>query len=342
MYMVTGRSGFFGQVLTERLLNQNKKVRIFDKIGSKIDHPNLEVIIGDVRDKEKLNEIFDDVKIVYHNIAQVPIAKNKNLFWSVNYEGTENILNASLKKKIKHLVFISSSAVYGIPERNPIKEDSKKYPLEEYGKAKLAAEELCKKFINEGLTCSIIRPRTILGPGRLGIFQILFEWIYLNLNIPVIDKGNNIFQFIHANDLADVCMKVGTKEVSMDYNVGANIYGSMRENLENLINNVGSKSKIKSVSSSFANISMNFTSYFGLSPLAKYHALMYGNSMYFDTSLAQKELNFNPIYSNDEMLLESFKWYQLNREKIIHKSTQGSKHQNALRQGILRVAPYLI
>ena len=342
MYLITGGSGFFGQVLTKKLLKKKKKVRIFDQINSKIIDPNLEIVIGDIRDKEKINEIFKGVDIVFHNVAEVPIAKNKNLFWSVNYEGSKNILDASLTYNIKHFVYTSSSAVYGVPIKNPINESSKKYPAEDYGKAKLASEELCHEFKDKGLPCSIIRPRTILGPGRLGIFQILFEWIYLDLNIPVIDNGNNIFQFIHADDLADVCISASQKSFSADYNVGAKHYGSMRKNLENLINNVGSKSKIKSVSSSFAQLSMNLTSYLGLSPLAKYHSLMYGKSMYFDISLAEKNLDFKPQYSNDEMLFESYKWYKMNRKKIISYTADGSNHQKALRQKLLKLVPYLI
>ena len=342
MYLVTGGAGFFGEVVIKELLSQGESVRCFDLNIPNITHPNLETITGDVRDTELVNNIFEGVNIVHHNIAQVPLAKDKTLFWSVNHEGTANLLKASLENNIEHFIYTSSSAVYGVPKQNPINELSKKNPAENYGKAKLAGEELCKEYQYKGLNCSIIRPRTILGQGRLGIFQILFEWIHLGLNIPVIDEGNNLYQFIHSKDLAKACIAAGKKPIGNSYNIGAQKFGSMRDAIQHVIDNSDSDSKIKSVSSRYTEKAMNIASKLKFSPLGNYHALMYGKNFYFDTSHAEKELNFSADYSNDEMFLESYKWYCLNRESILSGKKNGSKHQSAVKQRILRLVPYII
>ncbi len=341
-YLVAGGAGFFGEILVKKLLSQNKLVRSFDLNNTNIKHPNLEVITGDVTNPRAVDQATDGVDLVLHNIAQVPIAKDKELFWSVNEGGTKNLLKSSLKHGVRHFIYTSSSAVYGAPEKNPVNEKTPPSPAEDYGRAKLAGELLCKEYIAKGLVCSIVRPRTILGMGRLGIFQILFEWIYKGLNIPVIDKGKNIYQFIHAKDLATACIAAAEKAEPNDYNIGAETYGTMYEVLESLILHSNSKSRIRSVSSRLIEAPMNLTSKLGVSPLGAYHALMYGKDMYFDIGVAKKELQFKPIYSNNEMFIESYEWYCKNRGLILSGKLSGSKHQTAIKQKILRVVPYLI
>ena len=236
----------------------------------------------------------------------------------------------------------SSSAIYGVPKINPVNEKTTPFPAEDYGKAKLAAERLCQEYNKKGLKCSIVRPRTILGIGRLGIFQILFEWIYQGLNIPVIDEGKNIYQFIHIKDLINASIKASQKLEANNYNIGASEFGTMYETLENLILHSNSKSKIKSVPSKFVQKGMTISSALGLSPLGAYHSLMYGSSMYFDNELAKKELDFNPIYSNNDMFIESYEWYCKNRELILSGELSGSRHQSAMKQKILKFVPYFI
>tara|TARA_B100001250_G_scaffold65148_1_gene51613 strand:- start:28141 stop:29169 length:1029 start_codon:yes stop_codon:yes gene_type:complete len=342
MYLVAGGAGFLGEVLIKKLLEQGNQVRSFDQNITNIEHRNLEVIQGNVLDFKSVENAMKGVDIVFNNIAQVPISKNKKLFWAVNEGGTKNLLEASLNGSVEHFIYTSSSAVYGAPVKNPVNEKTLPIPAEDYGKAKLAGENLCHKYNEKGLKCSIIRPRTILGTGRLGIFQILFEWIYQGLNIPVIDGGKNIYQFIHASDLVNASISASKMEVPGCYNIGATHFGSMHDVLSNLIQCSKSSSKIKSVSSKFTQKGMSITSMLGLSPLGAYHALMYGKSMYFDVKHAKEKLKFEPKYSNNEMFLESYKWYCENRDEIISGRLAGSGHKSAMKQKILKLVPYII
>ena len=342
MKLVTGGAGFFGEKVVIKLLDAGHSVTCFDINRPNFTHPNLRICQGDIRDQSAVVEAVDGANEVYHNIAQVPVAKDRDLFWSVNYEGMKNILASSLDNKIKRFVYTSSSAVFGIPEGNPVVASTKPNPKEEYGRAKLAAESLCTEYREKGLSCSIIRPRTVLGIGRLGIFQILFEWIYQGKNIPVLGSGANIYQFVHADDLADACIAAGTAPREGIFNIGTDRFGSMREVLEHLANYAGTGSRVKSVPANLAKIGMNITSTIGLSPLGSYHSLMYGKSMYFDIENAKKSLNFKPVYSNNEMFEQTYDWYCERRDDILSGRLAGSKHQSAIKQRVLRIVPYFL
>ena len=132
----------------------------------------------------------------------MPLAKDRGQFWSVNRDGTRILLDAARQAGVGKVVYTSSSAVFGIPEAVPVTIDTRPNPGEDYGRAKLAGEDLCRAANAGGLDVSIIRPRTILGHGRLGIMQILFDWVATGRDVPVFDGGHSTYQFVHADDLA--------------------------------------------------------------------------------------------------------------------------------------------
>jgi nucleoside-diphosphate-sugar epimerase len=333
--LVTGGSGYFGSLLVQKLHERGYPVRIFDLCKPDGLGGGVEFQQGDIRDAAAVNIACRDAEYVFHNVAQVPLAKDSKLFWSVNRDGTRNLLEASLAQRVRKVIYTSSSAVYGVPKTNPVTEKTQPSPGEDYGRAKLAGEKLCRESASQGLDVSIIRPRTILGHGRLGLFQILFEWIYQGKNIPVLDGGKNIYQFVHADDLAEACILAGEKPGAEDYNCGTNSFGTMREALENLCRHAGTGSRLKSLPMSLIEPAMNISSALGLSPLGTYHSLMYGRSMYFDVSKAMAELNWTPRYSNNTMFIDSYDWYVRHREVVLKSSADASRHKSPVKQGIL-------
>ena len=334
--LITGGAGYFGSLLVERMRARGYACRVFDIADDMVRGSDVEYIKGDIRDYEAVLDACAGVSVVHHNVAQVPLAKDDALFRSVNYHGVENILRASLTSRVQKVVYTSSSAVFGVPRSNPVTESCLPCPGESYGQAKYDGELLCKDFIERGLDVSVIRPRTIMGHGRLGIFQILFEWIYNGQNVPVLDSGKNIYQFVHADDLAIACIKAGELSGPTIYNCGASEFGSMRDVLEDLCAHAGTGSRVRSVPLQPAVIGMKLTSKLGLSPLGAYHAIMYGKSMYFDISKAKVELDWKPRYSNNEMFRESYDWYVENRKRVL-SSSGGSHHRSAVKQGVLKL-----
>jgi nucleoside-diphosphate-sugar epimerase len=335
--LITGGSGYFGCLLRGRVLERGDTVRIFDLVDVADRPAAVEYVAGDIRDAAAIGRACQGVDVVYHNVAQVPLAKDRALFWAVNHGGTENLLVAARNAGVKKIVHTSTSAIFGVPKRNPVDETTEPTPMEEYGRAKLAGEQLVRRFAAEHeLDVTIIRPRTILGHGRLGIFQILFNWVEEGRNIPVLGTGDNVFQFVHGDDLADACIRAARRLGSAVYNIGAERFGTMRQALEALCRHAGTGSKVYSVPLGLAVAAMRVTSVLGLSPLGSYHSLMYGRSLYFDVSRAKAELGWSARWSNEEMLCQSYDWYRAHKAEVL-AAKGASPHRSALKQGVLAV-----
>ncbi|MBX3190762.1 MAG: NAD-dependent epimerase/dehydratase family protein [Labilithrix sp.] len=333
IHLVTGGAGYFGTLLVEELVKRGKKVRILDVHDAELP-AGVEKIRADIRDAAAVERACEGVEVVHHNVALVPLAKDREAFFAVNEGGTKNLLEAAKKKKVRKVVSMSSSAIFGAPDKNPVDDDTPLRPGEDYGKAKLAAEDLCRDYVKQGVDVSIIRPRTIMGHGRLGIMQILFEWIRQGRNIPVLGRGDNVYQFVHADDLASAALAAAERPGASTYNVGAEKFGTMRETLEALVAHAGTGSRVVSVPSAPAVSMMKLTSRLGVSPLGAYHALMYGKAMYFDVSRTKRELGWSAKFGNVEMFIDSYEWYRRHRDEVLNRK-DASHHRSPVRQGVL-------
>ncbi|MBX3125841.1 MAG: NAD-dependent epimerase/dehydratase family protein [Polyangiaceae bacterium] len=338
--LVTGGSGFFGEVLVQHLLGRGDRVRILDLVENADRPAQTELVLGDIRDRAVIERALAGVEVVHHNVAQVPLAKDREQFWSVNVEGTRLLLEACAAAKVRKVVLVSSSAIYGVPDANPVTLETPPRPREAYGHAKLEGERLAARFIDAGLSVSIVRPRTILGHGRLGIFQILFEWVRRGSPVFTLGPGNNRYQFVHADDLARVCAAADRRSESEVYLAGTDRFGTMRELLEGLVRHAGSSSPVIALPLRATQLGMKVTSKLGLSPLGDYHTLMYGREMFFDLSAIKDHLGITPAYSNAEMIAESYDYYLAHRDEILSRRG-ASHHRSPVRLGILKALEYL-
>jgi len=334
--LITGGSGYFGETLVKDLLKRGYQCSILD-----LNNPSQDIMSSitfhraDILEFKAVDIACNGIDIIFHNVAQVPLANDNKLFDSVNRVGAENIIKAGIKNKCKHLVYTSSSAIYGVSALNPISEECPRDPQENYGRSKLEGEKICMDNRGQGMRISVIRPRTILGRGRLGIFQILFEWVFQGSNIPVFDNGENMYQFIHIDDLSEACILSAEKDSDSEYNVGAIDFCSMRETLEALLEHAKTNSKIRSLPSSVVVPLMQFFAFIRLSPLSPFHALSYGEARYFNTNKTETELNWKSKYSNKDAIIQSYDWYLQNRESILLNASTNSHHKSAVSQGIL-------
>lgn len=331
--LVTGGSGFFGTMLVERLRARGDEVRILDVMAPDPVPAGVEVVTADIRDADAVREACAEVDVAFHNVAQVPLAKDRHLFWSVNVVGTATLLVAARDAGVGKVVSTSTSAIYGIPESNPVDEGTPPRPLEAYGRAKLEAELLCRDAVDAGLDVTIVRPRTILGHGRLGIMSMLFELVAEGAPVPVLGSGANRYQFVHAADLAEACIRAGDRPGPSAYNVGAPGFGTMRETLESLCAHAGTGARVVSLPHAPARLGMQAASRAGLLPLAPYHWLLYGESLWFDSSRAERELGWTARYDTPTMLAETYDWWLAHRDDPALAS--GSHHQSPARMGAL-------
>lgn len=337
--LVTGGSGFFGIPLVKGLLDKNYQVKILDI--EDLNNPEVEERVEftkcDIRYKKRVDEACKGIDYVFHNAAILPISRaKKKIFWDVNVGGTQNVLDGSLHNKAKRLIFISSSAPYGIPKEIPITEHTEFNPVCDYGRSKIEAERICNEYRNKGLDIVILRPRTIIGKGRLGLFQILYSWIADNKNIYIIGKGDNLYQDLSIRDMVNACTLSIEKDCkNEDFNLGTDRFKTVRETLQELIDYAKSSSKIVSLPVNLARTALKTLDILNLAPFTSWHYMTADKPFYFDISKAKKNLGWQPEMSNFDMFKESYDWYLSHRKEI--DSNFGTTHRKSVRQRILRI-----
>lgn len=333
--LVTGGSGYFGSLLVQRLLDAGHTVRVLD-LHDVDDRPEgVQFVGGDVRDRETVRRAVDGIDIVFNNVAQVPLAKDLVLLRTVNVDGTTLLLDVAREAGVHKVVHTSSSAVFGIPAANPVLPTTVPSPIEAYGHAKLAAEWACLEAATHGLDVSIVRPRTILGHGRLGIFGILFDWIADGADVFVLGDGSNRYQFVHADDLADICVLAAGHTGPMILNAGTDRFGTMRESLESLCQHAATGARVRSLPARPTSLAMRAAAGLGLAPFAPYHWIMYSKSLWFDIDHARNSLGWQPKFSNEEMFAASYDWFLANRAST--NDASASHHRQTAKQGGLKL-----
>jgi nucleoside-diphosphate-sugar epimerase len=341
-HLVTGSSGFLGSAIVRKLISQGERVVSLDILEDNEISKVSEFYKIDVSNNfENYKKIFENVDFVHHNAALVPLTKAGNNFFKANVLGTRNILNQSIKYSVGHFSHMSSSAIFGKPEKNHNVDYSKYNPTGIYGKSKYLAElEVKKKFNDQNKffkSCSIIRPRPIIGKERLGIFEILFDWVIDNKKIPIIGSGNNNFQFAHTDDLVDVSIETAKRNISGTFNIGTNQYSTLKNDLNNAFKLMGSKSQVVGINRNLCIPILFILDKLNLSPLSSWHYLSYDWNFEYDLDDAFKKLEWRPKYSNVEMICEAYKWYLENKMNI---SNNNSSHKSNVKQKFLKIIKF--
>src|SRR5215204_4952262 len=248
-WAISGGAGFLGLHLARRLLAEGHQVRSLDLVP--LDEPGLDVeeLRGDIRDDAAARRLVAGARILVHAAAALPIRGSRREIRSVNVDGTLTLLSAAAEAGVRRVVLISSTAVYGVPEKHPIEEDDPLDGVGHYGESKIEAEGVCRAFIERGLDCVILRPKTFIGPERLGVFEILFDWIREGRRIYVLGKGHNRYQLLGVEDLVDAIVRAGTvpEAAGEKFNVGATEFGTVRSDLQSLIDHADSNSRLRRV-----------------------------------------------------------------------------------------------
>ncbi len=326
--LITGGTGFLGVHLARHFLKKNYAVTLFDL--SRLDAKDLigkvKFVKGDVRNAKLLSKFLKNQDFVVHAAAALPIQVSKKAIYSVNIDGTKTVLNESLKQKVKRLVFISSTAVYGVPKHLPEKETSPINPIGWYGISKVEGEKLCLEYQRKGLEINILRPKTFLGIERLGVFELWFEAIFSNHSLFILGNGNNKYQLLSVSDLVMAVEKALNVKTSGEiFNIGAKKFDTWRSDLGFVIKHAKSKSKIRSLPTLPSQLALQILEILRLSPIAAWHYKTMPIDSYVSIRKAEKILNWHPKKSNQDLFLESYLWYKKNRKDIIGR--KGNTHR---------------
>lgn len=327
MYLITGGSGFLGTGLARRL----RPVRIFDLRFKKDLPAGAEFFLGDIREPEDVGKAVEGVSTVFHLASLLPCARAGREFYRVNVEGTRNLMEACRRQGVKRVVYISSSSVYGVPAALPLREDSPVDPVGDYGRSKLLGEEVCRNYIASGMRVSIIRPRFIVGPGRLGILEVIFGWVRKNRKVYTIGRGNNRFQMVGIEDLIDACLLAADSGKNGVYNIGADDVPAVRELLAGLIRHARSSSKLVPLNAPAVKLGMRVLDALNLVAFSREQYLLADREYILDTSKAKEELGWRPKYTHAGAFNSAYDWYINNQsasweenkcdhppEKILH------------------------
>ena len=341
-FLITGGSGFLGINLIRFLYDKGHEIKSLDLVD--FDYPDMkdkiEIIKGDIRDKEVVKKSVEGVDIVVHCAAALPLYTPEEIF-STDIDGTRNMLEAAEEAKVERLVHISSTAVYGIPDHHPLYEMDKLDGVGPYGKAKIKAEEECLKFREKGMCVPIIRPKSFIGPERLGVFDLLFDWAKDGHGFPMIGNGKNRYQLLDVEDLCSsiyLCSTLDRELVNDTFNIGAREFTTMREDYQAVLDFAGHGKKIKGLPEKPIILTLRFLEALNLSPLYKWVYETASKDSFVSIEKAEKILSYKPRYSNKDALIRNYKWYIDHYEEFKNKS--GISHRVPWKQGILKAAKY--
>lgn len=319
LWAISGGAGFLGLHLARRLLATGSSVRTLDV--TPLDDPRLEGAVeelrGDVRDERRARALVRGADVLVHAAAALPIRGTRAGIFSVNVDGTATVLGAALDAGVRRVVFVSSTAVYGVPEVHPITEDAPLRGVGHYGESKIAAERVCRELGRRGLDVVTVRPKTFLGPERLGVFEILFDWIREGRRIPVLGDGSNRYQLLAVEDLVEATLRAAEAEVAGEtMNVGASDFGTVRSDLEALVAHARSSSRLLPVPARPAELALRALELLRVSPLAEWHYRTAHRDSFVDISKAERLLGWTPRLSNEQALVATYDWYLSNRERL--------------------------
>jgi nucleoside-diphosphate-sugar epimerase len=336
---ISGGAGFLGLHLARRLLADGHEVRTLDL--APLDDAQLEREVeelrGDVRDEAATARLVAGADVLVHAAAALPIRASRAEIRSVNAGGTATTLAAALQADVRRVVVISSTAVYGVPDHHPIHEDDPLVGVGPYGDSKIEAERIARAFDSRGLDVVTVRPKTFVGPERLGVFEILFDWVREGRSVPILGDGSNRYQLLAVEDLVEAIVRCFPADgiEGLAINLGATRFGTVRDDLETLIRHAGSGARLRPVPARPAELVLRALELARLSPLAEWHYRTAHRDSFVSVERAQQLLGWQPRLSNAETLCATYDWYLANRERL---GDAGTTHRVRWSQGALGLA----
>lgn len=338
-YLITGGAGFLGINMTRYLLARGHKVVSLDFAPFDYpEKPQINAILGDIRDLPAVENAMQGVDVVIHTAAALPLYSPEDIY-STDIQGTRNVIDTAKKFGAKRFIHISSTAVYGIPDHHPLREDDKLQGVGPYGKAKIEAEQVCLEYRKQGMVVPIIRPKSFVGPERLGVFALFYDWAKDGHGFPMLGSGNNRYQLLDVEDLCDaiyLCATLPADQVNDTFNIGAKVFTTMKEDYQAVLDYAGFGKKISGLPAGPAIWTLRILEALKISPLYKWVYETASKDSFVSIERAEKKLGYAPKFSNKDALLRNYKWYIDNLSKFEH--TSGVSHRVPWKQGILGIA----
>lgn len=291
---------------------------------------------GDVRDEELLRSAFHGTDVVVHGAAALPSYPADEIA-DIDVRGTRTVLAAAREAGAPRVVHVSSTAVYGLPTQVPTTEDFPFAPVDAYSRAKIDAELECRRARAGGLTVPVLRPKTFLGPRRLGLFAMLFQWADEGRHFPLMAGGRIRCQMLDVADLVEAtraAIDLPADCANTDLNLGATEFGTLADDFQAVLDDAGYGRRVRALPAWPAAPLLRGLASLDASPV---YARLVGKLLhdsYVSTDRARRVLGFRPRRSNRDTILRTYRWWRENQHEIAH-SPSGRTHRSPWRQGAL-------
>ncbi|MGN0851974.1 MAG: NAD-dependent epimerase/dehydratase family protein [Kiritimatiellia bacterium] len=342
--LVTGGSGFLGINLIRSLRTKGvEKIRVLDIeefAYPERSEPWLEFTRGDVRDAAAVERCVEGCDAVVNTAAALPLYPPEDIR-TTEVDGVRNVIAACRMFAVPRMIQISSTAVYGVPKRHPIYETDEMVGVGPYGRAKIEAEGLCRAAREEGFCVPVIRPKSFVGPERLGVFALFYDWAYTGHGFPMIGSGDNRYQLLDVEDLCEAIWLAMTRDrdvVNTEFNVGAKEFTTMKEDYQAVLDRAGHGKKIRGMPVAPLIFILRILERLHLSPLYPWVYETASTDSFVSIEKAEKLLGYAPKHSNKDALVRNYDWYVANLGSF--KGKTGVSHRVPWKQGLLACAKW--
>ena len=313
--LVTGGGGFLGSGIVRGLLNCGYDVSVIGRRNYSHLPPSAKILRGDIRDLAFLNKSLKNIDILFHTAAIPGIWGPEKDFYSINVQGTENIIGACRNNWVRKLVFTSSPSVVfdqsnleGVDESIPYPE---KY-LCQYSQTKALAEKIILNANDSNLATVAIRPHLIWGPGDPHLIPRILEKARKNRLVKV-GEGKNLVDIIYIDNAVSAHLKAG-EALTTDGNVAGKTYfvsdGKpviLWDWIDQLLNRMGKPKVSREISygnamrlGSLMEFIYGFLRVKNEPPMTRFLASQLAKSHYFDISRAKIDFDYQPLVSPQE------------------------------------------
>ena len=310
--VVTGASGFLGQILCEELLGRGETVFGADLLpsshrSSKYHHHQID--LTDLTAVEHFAKLVNEVTTIYHLASQIDFhAKTQSKLLENNVKSTTNVVNLARLVECRHVVFTSSNSIYlGLDNTIAIPNDAAPAPIDSYGKSKVESERML--LSQNGFRSTIFRCPNILDAGRVGMLSIFFDFVRESKTCWLLGSGGNHYQCIYAKDLVMAMISSEQLKTSEVFNIGSSAFGTIREMYVAVIEHARSQSRVRSLPMRTSLIALKVLRKLGISPIGPYQFRMLTTDFSFETTYITKKLGWSSTLSNNEMLCLAYDSY---------------------------------
>ncbi len=312
--LITGAAGLLGSALLSELSGRGEVLRGTDIRPMAGDsHCDLQFLQSDLLDEDACRRACEGVRVVVHTAAlqHGPAMPRwgRRLFFGANVRMTRDLVDAAIDRGVEHIVMVSSDMVYGIPRGRAFRESDAPSPIGPYGRSKLASEAVCEAARQHGVRVTVLRPRLIIGPGRIGVLKRLFDRIRAGRCVPLIGNGRNRYQMVSVADVAAACRLAVETRADGAFNLGSDSPIPVEEMLCDVCRRAESGSRVRPTPASLVHAALWALHSVRLSPLTPEQFRIANVDYVLDTSRAREELGWTPRDSDAEMLWQAYQSY---------------------------------